>query len=94
MPLNLTQLPEIFSDNLGIPLDVSSIGIALVIIVATIIFLAILDVNFVVIFAVSMIELTLFTFMQWFPIYITIIIALICAILVGYVVKQYTSVSS
>lgn len=81
--LNLTQVPEVFTEVLGIPLIASGILISMIIILVVVVFLALLDCPMMGIAGSIVGLIAFFTFIGWFPIWVSIGIALIIAILFG-----------
>ena len=79
--LNLTELPEIFGKILGLNLEPTGIIITMVTLMAISITLAILELSNMGIAIVDVSWISFCTYMNWFPIWIMIIISLLVAVL-------------
>lgn len=86
--LNLTQVPEVFSNVLNIPVVASGLLITLIFILVIVVGLSLLNTPPLGIAGAVIVAITFFTFLQWFPVWITIVIALAIAVLFGVKVKD------
>lgn len=86
--LNLTQVPEVFTELLGIPVIASGILISMLIVLSAVVFLALLDCPPMGIAGAIIGLIAFFTFLGWFPVWISIGIALAIAVLFGVTVRK------
>jgi len=78
---NFTEIPEIFGEILGLGLEPTGIIITVVTLMGISITLAILELSNMGIAVVDICWISFCTYMEWFPIWIMIIIALLVAVL-------------
>ena len=78
---NFTEIPEIFGELLGLGLEPTGILLTVIGLMAISITLAILELSNMGIAVVDVSWISFCTYMEWFPIWIMIIIALIVAVL-------------
>jgi len=78
---NVTEIPEIFGEWLGLGLEPTAILLTIIGLMAISITLAVLELSNMGIAVIDVGWISFCTFMQWFPIWIMIIISLIIAVL-------------
>lgn len=78
---NVTEIPEVFSDLLGLELEPTSILISLVCLMVLSITLAILELDIIGVIIADLSLLAFFCLMGWFPVWIFIIISILVAVL-------------
>ena len=78
---NFTEIPEIFGEILGLGLEPTGILLTIIGLMAISITLAILELSNMGIAVIDICWISFCTYMQWFPIWIMIIIALGIAVL-------------
>lgn len=78
---NVTGIPEIFGEILGLGLEPSGILLTIIGLMAISITLSVLDLSNMGIAIIDVCWVSFCTYMAWFPIWIMIIIALIVAVL-------------
>lgn len=86
MALNMTAIPQAIGDILGVSYEVAGIIISVGLTIALILALSLLVEHFMSILPVSIVSIamfTLFTFLDWFPIWILIIISGLTAVLMA-----------
>ena len=86
---NVTEIPEIFGEILGLNLEPTGILVTLLGIMAISITLAILELSNMGIAIVDVCWISFATYMQWFPIWIMIIISLMIAVLFARKTVEY-----
>jgi len=80
---NLTDIPEAFGELFNVTPEIGGILISVLVIVAVVMAVSLAS-NSLVAVGISAISLiAFFTFMGWFPIWITILIALFIAVMFG-----------
>ena len=81
--VNITDVAEVFGQFFGVGAEFGGIFISVIIVIAVLLAFSLYTQNEMAI-AISGVGLfSLFTFLEWFPIWLTIIIVLIVAVLVG-----------
>jgi len=88
---NLTELPEVFGEILGLSLEPSAVLISIVGLAIISLCLALVDLSNMGIAICDISWLTFATYLGWFPIWIMIIIVLIIAVLFARKVVSYSS---
>lgn len=86
---NLTEIPEVIGEILGVGLEPTGIIITIVTLMALSITLAILELSNMGIAIVDICWIAFCTYMNWFPIWIMIIIVLITAVLFAQKTVKY-----
>jgi len=80
---NMTAFPEIFGDLLGLDLEPMGVLLTIAIVVSVTLTLSILSLDFTGIAVADICIIAFCTYLDWFPIWVTILIALFVAALVG-----------
>ena len=86
---NVTEIPEIFGEILGLNLEPTGILLTLLGVMAISITLAILELSNMGIAIADVCWISFATYMQWFPIWIMIIISLMIAVLFARKTVEY-----
>ena len=79
--LNITEIPEVFGEILGLGLEPMGILMTIVGLMAITITLAVLELSNMGIAVTNIGWIAFCTYMGWFPVWITIIIALVIAVM-------------
>lgn len=88
---NLTEMPEIFGEILGLGLEPTGIFLTIIGLMAISITLAVLELSNMGIAIIDICWISFCTYMEWFPIWIMIIIALVVAVLIGQKTVKFVS---
>jgi len=81
--LNMTEVPEVIGTILNVPSEVAGIAITIVLTACLVIFLAIIKAPELATAGLTVASFGFFTFLEWFPIWVTILIALVVSLLFG-----------
>lgn len=81
--LNMTAIPETFANILNIPTYTAGILVSLFIVAGLVIFMAIIKAPEIAIGATAPVALAFLTFIGWFDVWITILVALIVSVMFG-----------
>ena len=81
--LNMTEIPQVFADLLNIPENTAGVLLSIILVAAVVVFLSIVKAKEIAIAGVTVGMFSLFTFLTWFPIWVTILVALVVAVLFG-----------
>lgn len=86
---NMTAFPEIFGDLLGLGIEPMGVLLTLAIVVCVTLTLSILSLDMTGIAVADICIISFCTYLDWFPIWVTILIALFVAVLTA---KKTTSI--
>lgn len=81
--LNMTAIPETFANILNIPTQTAGIMVSLFIVAAIVIFMSIIKAKEIAIAGVIPVTLAFLTFIGWFDVWITMLVALLVSVLFG-----------
>lgn len=81
--LNMTEIPQVFADMLNIPENTAGVLISIILVAAVVVFLGVVKAKEIAMAGVTVGMFALFTFLGWFPIWVTILICLLVAVLFG-----------
>jgi len=88
---NITEIPEIFGEILGLGLEPTGILMTILSLMAITITLSILELSNMGIAVVDVSWISFCTYMEWFPIWIMILISLLVAVLFARKTVAYIS---
>ena len=89
--LNMTEIPQVLADLLNIPANTAGVLISIILVAAVVVFLGVVKAKEIAMAGVTVGMFALFTFLGWFPIWITILISLIVAVLFGKTAIRFVS---
>lgn len=81
--VNLTQVPEVIGNMLNVPIGTAGIIMAVLITIALVIGVSLIAFSELTVAFVGLASISMFTFIGWFPIWITIFIGLGIAVMLG-----------
>lgn len=79
--INITDIPQVFADLFGVEASVGGIIISVIVFFAVIVAVSLVSNSLMAVSVSGITMIALFTFLGWFPIWLTVIIALMVIVL-------------